>query len=505
MQVFKAEDVRRLDALAKDFGIDGILLMDHAALALYDAITKYPATRIVIACGSGNNGGDGFALARLLAQQPAYEVVILCDVEKQAMSRDEAVFASIVEKLDIRWIQDHDKSRILHELHHADIIVDALFGTGLTREIEGWYAWLVEAMNSACAIRIAVDIPSGLHADHGEVLGCCVKAHETISFAQGKLGLYIKEGCAYCGSVSVHDIGIPRQLYETIKPSFTILDQTLFLKMLPKRMRDSHKGSYGKGLLIGGSAQMSGAIMFCAQAALRCGIGTMTMMVPRSVGNIIAGNIPEAMRIMMEDKNGEFVPCDIQKQLSQYDVIAIGNGMGRGEGAENLLQQVLQSDRPCILDGDGIFLVSRHKKALCRNAITILTPHPKEVSYLTGISIKEIKKNPSEALKMLEKECFGATIIMKDTKTMISAPNGWYLNVLGNDGLAKGGSGDVLCGLVLGWLAQTKDPERAACLAVYLHAYCAELLAKKQTTYTMLPSDLLEILPEALKNCIENA
>lgn len=505
MQIYSAEDVRKMDAMAQTIGIDGILLMEHAAMGLYACIqNEYPqATRIVIACGSGNNGGDGFALARLLAQHSEYELCIICDVQRKDMSKDEAYFAKFVAHLEIPWIQTHDETLIKHQLTHADVIVDALFGTGLNREIEGWYAWLIDCINKSHASVIAADIPSGLLADSGDIAGCCVQAEETITFAQGKLGLYIKQGMKQCGHVRIQDISIPRQISVSIQPLFTILEKSLLTQLLPKRFADSHKGSYGKGLLIGGSENMSGAVALAGQAALRCGIGTLTMMVPRSVGHMIAGNIPEAMRLMMEEEHGEFLPCEIRDRLSYYDAIAIGNGMGRGKGAEDFVIQVLQSDVPCILDGDAIYLASKHKHLLKRNAVTILTPHPKEVSYLTGISIKVIKKNPLEALKMLESVCLGATIIMKDTKTMISSENERYLNIIGNDGLAKGGSGDVLCGMVLGWLAQTKKPTAAACLGVYLHATCAQLLQTSQTTYSMLPHDLLKVLPKAIQSIAE--
>lgn len=502
MKIYFAKDIQRMEEKAKKGGMDGILLMEHAAMVLYEHIlakcSEQQAERIVIVCGPGNNGGDGFALARLLSRHPQLRLCVICDEIMEKMPREAAVFAHLAKAEGITILRKSDGTAIAHALLHADILVDALFGIGLTREITGWYKELITMMNASRAVRIAVDIPSGLLADSGDIAGCCIQADETISFSFGKLGLFIKQGMTHSGKVWVKDITLPKAAYEIAEPVCTLLDEDYVRTLFPKRNPDSHKGSYGKGLLIGGSERMCGAVALAAEAALRCGIGTLTLMMPRSAAAALAGNTREAMRILLDEEQGECLPCDIGSILKEYDVVAIGNGLGRGKGAENLVMQVLKSDRPCILDGDAIFLASKHKELLRRDSTTILTPHPKEVFYLTGISIKEIKENPLEAMKTLERECFGATIIMKDTKTMIFSENRRYLNVIGNDGLAKGGSGDVLCGMVLGWLAQTRDASRAACLSVYLHAYCADCLCEQQSTHSILPSDLLEILPVSI-------
>lgn len=507
MEIYFAKDIQKIEENAKNSGMDGILLMEHAAMVLYEhVLTKCKekqAERIVIVCGPGNNGGDGFALARLLSKHPQLKLCVVCDEMMEKMPREAAVFAHLVKEEGITILRKSDGPAIEHALHHANLIVDALFGIGLTREITGWYKELILMMNASRAVRIAVDIPSGLLADSGDIAGCCIQANETITFSFGKLGLFIKQGMTHSGNVWIKDITLPTAARENTEPLCTLLDEDYVRSLFPKRVPDSHKGSYGKGLLIGGSERMCGALALAAEAALRCGIGTLTLMMPRSAVTALAGNTREAMRILLDEEQGECLPCDIGSILKEYDVVAIGNGLGRGKGAENLVMQVLKSDRPCILDGDAIFLASKHMELLRRDSATILTPHPKEVSYLTGISIKEIKKNPLEALKTLERVCFGATIIMKDTKTMIFSENRRYLNVIGNDGLAKGGSGDVLCGMVLGWLAQTRNPSRAACLSVYLHAYCAECLRDQQSTHSILPRDLLEILPVSIRSLLE--
>lgn len=505
MILLQAWQQRQMDQMAMDLGISGILLMEHAALALAKHIEQAVCAKeqIVIVCGPGNNGGDGFALARLLHQQN-YQITIVCAVEEAHMSRDEAYYAHIAENLEIDWYKGEDLVQLESILAAADIIVDALFGTGLTRAITGYYRDLIALINQQDAYVLAVDIASGIEADSGCMLGCAVKANATVTFAAGKIGQYMQEGLLHSGAVEICDIAIPQKIMKQMEPYAYILDHACVEQMMPKRFQNAHKGSYGKALLIGGSSAMSGAVSMAAQAALLSGVGTLSVMAPKDACAIIATRQNELMRIPMPQEDGWFTPVDIQDILTQYDVAAIGNGMGRGAGAEALLIQTLQSQLPCIVDGDGLYHLSRHMELLHRKATTILTPHPREISYLLGISTSDVLKNPSEALKTLEKAYPGTIIVMKGTKTIISDGKTRFLNIAGNNGLATGGSGDVLCGIVLGLLAQHQDALSAAAAAVYLHAYSADLLLEKMTTYSILPSSILEILPKAMQNIMND-
>ena len=501
MKVLTAQQMRQMDQKASVLGISGILLMEHAALALFHHIEQLTCQKehIVILCGPGNNGGDGFALARLLYQKENTQVMLLCDVEQSQMSKDEAYFAQIATNLSIPWYQKRDINTVKEYITHADIVVDALFGTGLTRAIDGYYQEVITLVNQVDAYVLAVDIASGLESDTGKVLGCAIQADATVSFVAGKIGQYMQEGSVYSGKIEIYDICMPRWIQQEEAAYAYILDHAMVKQRMPKRFSLAHKGSYGKALLIGGSTAMSGAISLAAQATLLSGVGTLCIMAPKDVCQSLAAHIEEAMYHPMPQEDGHMVVTTIASLLPQYDVVAIGNGMGRGAGGEALLIQVLRSDLPCIVDGDGLYHLGKHMELLHRKAPTILTPHPKEVSYLLGIDVSEVLKSPSKALETLEKAYPGVVFIMKNTKTIISDGKTRFLNICGNDGLATGGSGDVLCGIVLGLLAQQQDALSMAAAAVYLHAHSADLLLEEMSVYSILPSHILRILPKTIK------
>lgn len=505
MKIVKASAQRALDEQAKHMGIAGILFMEHAAQAVKKHLDERYGKRsqVVIVCGPGNNGGDGFALARLCFQDELYRVQILCHSAETQRSADVRSYALIAKNLGIPWYRGTCMEKITECLEEADVIVDALYGTGLTRPIEGIDVDIIKAINASRADVVAVDIPSGLGADSGELAGCAVVANTTISFVFGKLGLFIKEGITHSGEVIVCDIGMPHCLQDPLT-GMDVLDNTLCRAMLPIRKQDAHKGSYGKALLVGGSRRMRGAMFLAGKAALRCGLGTLSMLVPKSIGIDGSRELNEAMYIELEENNGEFGDEVSFEQWCDYDVIAIGNGMGRGIGGKALLKQVLESDRPCILDGDALYDLKDNPELLKRNAITVILPHPKELSYILGIYVRDIVKNPAEALYRFEKAYPNVCIVMKNARTIISSQQQRLLNIIGNDGLATGGSGDVLCGMVLAFLGQSKDPLASCGAAVYLHALCADELRSQMSTYSILPQDILKILPITLKNVIEN-
>lgn len=497
MKVLAAKDVRELDSLACQQGISTLSLMDHAAMALYhqiQAITTAQGTNVGILCGPENNGGDGFALALHLQQDSRYQVEVYCMCEMAQMSEDERTYAKSCMQEGIQIHTTFPKA-----FWGKDILVDCLFGTGLCRNIEGSYADVIHALNDSDAMVLSCDIPSGLDADHGTVLGCCVQADVTVSFAAGKMGLFFHEGMTHCGKVILADIGIPASLIDE-KAGIAILDAAMIKARLPRRTSDSHKGSYGKVLLIGGSYGMSGAVILAAKAALRCGVGTCTIMGDERSLSAIGAALPEVMYLPYPKEQDQQY---IQDLFRQYDAIAIGNGLGRTEFASWLVEQVWHSEIPCVLDGDALFLLPQLQCTPTRYAKTLFTPHPKELSYLTGIDLQKIIKNPLEALFCLLKRYPGCCAAAKGTRTLISDGKSYGLNIAGNNGLATGGSGDVLCGMVLGFLAQKAEGYDALACGVYLHACCGDALLAYESTYSILPSDLLQILPSVLKEVLE--
>ena len=378
-------------------------------------------------------------------------------------------------------------------LDQADVIVDALFGTGLSRNIEGFYADLIQYVNTLDALVFSVDIASGIHGDTGHVMGCAIQADHTISFECYKMGQLLFPGSSYCGECHIATIAMPKDIVESSE-GIIVIDDEVMKACIPQRSSHSHKGSYGKALMIGGSMQMHGAITLAARAALASGIGTLTLAIPEGIHNILAGKIEECMLLAQPMQHG-FIALEavanLKKCIQQYDLLIIGNGLGREEGGKALVDMVLESDIACILDGDALYLAGKHPLLRTRKNI-IVTPHIKEMSYLSGVSIEEIKRDPQQVLKSYIAEHPDVCVILKDEHTLIQYQDTCYMNLAGNHALAKGGSGDVLCGILAGFYGQSKHALHSAISAVYTHALTAEQLVRYYSAHSILPSHLID-------------
>lgn len=496
--------MRRLDNITiEEYSISSLQLMRNAAGALknYIDITYDKEDHIMIVCGPGNNGGDGFALATLLVQAKYQHVVIQCEVTLQQMSQDEKVYANEALRMGITIQRSRDYASLSQVFAQQDVIVDALFGTGLTRNITGDYAQLIDAMNHSNQPILSVDIASGIHSDTGMIMGCAVKASTTITFECAVCGQMIYPGSFYCGTLYIEHIGIPEEVVRRVQ-CYPIIDEHMVHKLLPQRVQQTHKGSYGKVLLIGGSTAMHGALTLCAKSILRSGVGTLTLCIPDCIVSILSQKIEESMIMATTSKQGYFgssVPQQVRNSLSAYDTIVIGNGMGRNEISDELMQVVLESNKPCIIDGDGIFACAKQLHRLKQHqAPIIVTPHPKEMSYLTGLSVDEIKRNPFQVVKQFAKE-YHIVVVLKDQYTFLSDGEDILVNVAGNNALAKGGSGDVLCGIISGLFAQSKQALSASACGVYVHAKCADVLIEREDANSILPSDIIEELSHIYK------
>lgn len=511
MKIVKTQIMRDIDYEAiHEYGIASILLMEHAAMHVCDYIKAHiqKDKKILILCGHGNNGGDGFALGRLLVIEGYQHVNILCSVPYQNMSHDEAVYARIAESYHIPIIQSEDMEVIQPLLDKQDCVIDALFGIGLNRAIEGFYSGLILRLNQSSAYIISIDIPSGIHGDTGEIMGCAVQADTTITFECMKIGQLLYPGSAYCGNIIVKRIGIPEAILDKIPTYAQVLTRAKVQQFLPKRMGHSHKGTYGKVLMIGGSSSMHGAITLSAKAALKSGLGTLTLMVPESIRTILSAKIEECMLLPIPDRQGFFDEgsADIlSKHLDAYDCIVIGNGMGRREAVKKMVHVVLKSNKPCILDADALFAAGSYQALLKeRKALTILTPHPKELCYLSGKNMQDIMKNPIHFAREFVCEYPAVVMVLKDQYTIICDHHHVYVNLIGNHALAKGGSGDVLCGILSGLFAQGKDGLASACSAVYVHAYTGDVLRKEMDAYSILPNDMIRKLSDVYRSIKED-
>lgn len=497
MRIVDVKTMRYLEHFAiQESRIPARTLMKRAAQGIKDRmdVLQMREKRILILCGPGNNGGDGFALATLLHQDAYHAITLVCRAPFAAMAKDVAFYAKMANACGIAIHQDMTIKSLQVLLACHDVVVDALFGIGLSRDITGVYAQCIQCINEAKRYVISVDIASGIDADTGCVKAQAIRADETITFACRKQGQLLYPGSMHSGSVHVVDIGIPLKAYQNVTYS-TVLDDEIAHALLPKRQAHSHKGSYGKVLLIGGSLRMHGALTLCAKSMLRSGVGMLTLFVPETIAMLQAYKVEECMLLPAPAKDGFFAQeanACLQQHMHAYDMFVIGNGMGRSAACEALVCSVLQSDRPCILDGDALYLCAHHMDLLQkRTAPTILTPHPKEMSYLTGKLVQDIVSQPFHIAALFAKEYPHVVLALKDQYTIVAHQLCTYVNIAGNNALAKGGSGDVLCGIIAGLFAQGKDGIGAAATGVYVHACCGDEACTQSDANSILPSDLL--------------
>ena len=491
MQILSNQQMRMVDTLAvQDYHIPSIVLMEHASMGIYQKLqAEIPKdSRIVIVCGVGNNGGDGLALARLLyigGYQVAYALV-----EQMVHSEDALKNLKMVEALKIEKVSSCEG---------YDVIVDAIFGTGLSFSVEGNAKFWIEQINASEAKKISVDIPSGIGSNTGEILGCAVKADITYTIARGKIGLYIYPGSSYVGKVEYIDLHVPNELFEAYD-EYHLIDKEYACIHLPKREAHSHKGSYGRVLAIGGSRTMSGSITMAIQAALRSGCGLMTAAIPISILHILQTSILESMWIPLLDRNG-FVSKDgissIQN-IHNYDAILIGCGLGRNGDVIDYVKKVMDSHVPCVIDADGLVALKVLKAMYVSREHVILTPHLKEFADFMDVSLQEVIENRMQYVDMFTKMYPNWTLVLKSETTIIAHGNKVYINTSGNNGLAVGGSGDVLAGIITGLLAQCKDCLSASTVGVFIHGYAADELLKNKSVYSILPTDIINELETIL-------
>lgn len=469
-------------------GIPSLVLMERAGLAVYEAMKKekLPLERVLVLCGGGNNGADGVVVARLLSLA-GYPVHVCILGKPEHFTEEMKKQVEIGRNYGISFVKTF-------RICEYTTIVDAVFGVGLSREVSGVCRETIEKVNQFQGQVVAVDIPSGVCADTGKILGCAVKADMTVTFAYKKAGLCFYPGAAYAGKLLTADIGIYRQKEQTPR----ILACTREDLRAIHRREDGNKGSFGKVLLIAGSKDMSGAAYLCGQAIMKTGAG-MLKVCTREENRMFFSSFPEAM--LLTYKEGDFIDASLKEGMEWADVIGIGPGLGTSVQAAALLETVLrEGEKPLVIDADGLNLL-KGREALLKSykRDVLLTPHLGEFSRLTGISIQQWKEDPIAVTEKAAK-ALSCTLICKDARTVISWGNGSScMNLSGNDGMATAGSGDVLTGILLSLLAQGHAPERAAQLGVFLHGLAGDLAAERKGKAAMLASDILEAAGEILK------
>ena len=489
-RIVTGEQMQLLDKYTiEEMGVPSFVLMERAGLFVFEAIKKegFSLNKILILCGSGNNGADGVVLARLL-HLAGYctDVCILGKPEKFTKEMQKQI--DIGKNYGISFVKSF-------HISEYTVIVDAVFGVGLSREITGNLKEIILELHKFQGKIVAVDIPSGICSRTGKILGCAVKADLTVTFAYGKTGLFLYPGAEYAGKVVIADIGIYAKPEILPKPEiFTYTKEDL--KEI-RRKKDGNKGSFGKILLIAGSKDIFGAAYLSGMAAMRTGAGMLKICTHKE-NKTLFSCFPEAMLLCYEDD--ENITKELSEGFQWADVIGIGPGIGLGKQAESLLDTVLShGTKPLVIDADAIGMLKGRTEQLKNypNEV-ILTPHLGEFSRLTDISIKKWKENPIKITQEIAKT-LSVVLVCKDARTVISnGDKNIYLNLSGNDGMASAGSGDVLTGMILSLLAQGKDGLKAACLGVYLHGAAGDLAAKRKGRAAMLAGDLIDAAGQIL-------
>jgi len=467
--------------------VTSIDLMERAALVCTDWVLKsgFLTHSVKIFCGKGNNGGDGLAIARLLIEK-GYQVSVYI-LEFGAKGTDD--FQQNLQKLHLISKQIHfiQSAEYIPEIKPTDLLIDALYGSGLNRPLTGLSALLVDHINASGSKVISIDVPSGMSIDKSSKGNPIIRADYTLSFEVLKYCFLQSENAAFTGEVLVLPIGLdPGFLAETDSP-LQLTEEDQVRDCLPERVAFAHKGHFGHLLLIAGSAGKTGAAIMASGAALRSGCGLLTVNLPQASVTALHSRYPEAM---VEYRETGLI------DTGKYSTIAIGPGLGTDAVAEQLLEQVLQEyDRPMVIDADALNILALHRTWLHKiPAGSVLTPHPKEFDRLFGLQNNEFDR-VEKALQLTREYPF--IIVLKGHHTLIaSAGRGWF-NQTGNAGLAKGGSGDVLTGIIATLLAQQKTPLNAAIAAVYLHGLAADLALENQSMESLLATDVIDRLGNA--------
>jgi NAD(P)H-hydrate epimerase len=512
MKIVTAEQMRRIEQIAiEDMGIPSILLMENAAIRLaghcLKALDGIENPRVIIVCGPGNNGGDGMALARLLHNKGVETKVIFAG-DMSTVKGDPAAYLGIIRKLGITietipLTGNHPD--ISTAIKACDLTVDALLGTGLARNVEGNYKYLVDTINNYAKHIISADIPSGVHSDTGQIMGCAVKANQTVTFGYPKIGLYAHPGAAYAGKIHIEDISLPPALINKVEANAEILTDSEAGHLLPVRSQRSNKGDFGRILVFAGSNEMPGAAALVCSAPYMVGGGLVCACVLPHVADIVHKWQREVITRIVPEMNGMYCKKSIEAAAQEIDragVIVLGPGIGRSPGVTEFVQELIAMAKvPLVLDADALFAVSEDINILkTLKAPCVITPHPGEMSRLTGQTVSGILDNIIGTAAGFSRE-FNVVTLLKDAHTIVANTDGKiYINTTGNDALSKAGTGDVLTGMIAGFIAQGSCAYNASILGAYIHGKSGEAAAINKSNYGVTAADLLNNIPAVINH-----
>lgn len=523
MKLVTAQQMKEIDQTAiEKYGIPSLQLMEKAGFGTAQAAIRMLAEvknkKVFIFCGKGNNGGDGFVAGRYLTQKKAKVKLFLLG-KKSELKGDALVNLKKALKMKLPVAEVTQPKKIPEKLE-CDLIVDAIFGTGFKGEVCGLEKEVIQKINDSRIPTLAVDIPSGLDADTGEVKSICVQAAQTVTMGLPKIAQFFYPGKAFCGEVAVVDIGVPAEVIDSQKIELSLITQDEVKRFLPKRAGDVHKGDCGKIFILAGSTGLTGAACLVSLSALRIGAGLVTLGVPETLNRIFEIKLTEVITKPLPDvgKKGALALRGlggITPLLQNSDCHAIGPGLGQHFETFELVRRLVSAriNKPLVLDADGLNAFAKDSTALKNLPYPlIITPHIGELSRLINLPIEEIAQDRIDIARKVAQE-YNLILVFKGAPTLVAEPAGQvYVNSTGNPGMATAGSGDVLTGMIVGLLGQKIKLEKdepihkialeSALAGVYLHGLCGDLAKKEKTEYGLIAGDILEKIPEGIRTII---
>jgi hydroxyethylthiazole kinase-like uncharacterized protein yjeF len=513
MKVISAEAMRSAERLAmENCGVSGLALMEAAGRNCAEVILSgsggEEGRRAVVIAGKGNNGGDGYVIARYLGER-GWRVRVFVLSCREEISGDAKTNLDMLDTDVVTFCPDAgDLAKHSDLLRSADVVVDAIFGIGLRSVVAGVHVGAIQLINSSPGRVVAVDIPSGVDSTTGRILGVAVRADMTVTFAFAKVGHVLYPGAEHTGILKIVEIGLPEEVINSVE-GFEFLDAATVKPLARKRDRNSHKGDYGHCLILAGSTGKTGAAALAANSAVRTGSGLVTLAVPASLNPILEVKTTEAMTLPMEDFGKGWLSGDLSVRVESAfdgkDSVALGPGIGRNPETALLVRRLVEEvEIPMVIDADGLNAVSEDVPVLSRrkSGEVVLTPHPGEMSRLSGMSIDDIEADRIAAARNFADK-YGVHVVLKGARTVIAAPDGRVaVNGSGNPGMASGGMGDVLTGIIVSLLGQRYPAFDACRLGVFLHGFAADLVAEDKGEAGISARDVQERLPWALKKLI---
>jgi NAD(P)H-hydrate epimerase len=517
MILVTANEMQQMDRRTiESFGIPGRVLMENAGRGatrfFFEQFSNLKNKRIGVIAGRGNNGGDGFVIARYLAQSGVAVQVYLLAANNQVRG-DAAANLDLLKPLEIPLIEIPDENSFsAHQSDMADldIWIDAILGTGLKSDVKGYFQTVIDFINALNKPVFAVDIPSGLNSDTGQPCGTCIRASATATFGFAKTGHMTYPGAGCTGELKIVDIGIPPYIVETVGPKQFFLTADLIKSYLKPRVEDAHKGTTGHLLVVAGSPGKTGAASMTSISALRAGAGLVTLGIGQSLNAVLEAQMLEAMTVPLPESRdgalGESAFNTIQKLMSGKKCLAIGPGLGQASETRKLVRKIIkESQIPVVVDADGINNLAGQVQILKSASVPIiLTPHPGEMARLLDVDVGKIQQDRINCARNVAVD-LNVHVVLKGARTVIAHPDGRiFINATGNAGMASGGMGDVLTGIIAGQIVQGFSPESAAHVGVYLHGAAADSLAQSIGPYGYLAGEVMRAVPGEIKKLVNS-